>query len=153
MCDPGRPRLLGRPWYPTSPPLAAAAACRRSPLLTSTPYPPPPQGTVKQKLAGTLRLDDGTGAVDCLCGVKDQPGLEIDRCTPGAYVLVQGKVLAKQGAGDRQQLLIKAQKVGALKLCMVNARGSIAMHFSQSMPKLWVLDANRAPAAASPQVG
>jgi len=70
------------------------------------------QGTVKQKLAGTLRLDDGTGAVDCLCGVKDQPGLEIDRCAPGAYVLVQGKVLAKAAGGDRQQLFIKAQKVG-----------------------------------------
>lgn len=107
------PQALQRRWYPTwplpPPPLAARSClCRTSP-----PRPPAPaQGTVKQKLAGTLRLDDGTGAVDCLCGVKDQPGLEIDSCAPGTYVLVQGKVLAKPAAGDRQQLLIKAQKVG-----------------------------------------
>ena len=92
---------------PTPPPLPTACP----------PCPPTFQGTVKQKLAGTLRLDDGTRAVDCLCGVKDQPGLEIDSCAPGAYVLIQGKLLAKPAAGDRQQLLIKAQKVGRIGLC------------------------------------
>ena len=60
--------------------------------------------------------------------MKDQPGLEIDSCAPGAYVLIQGKVLAKPAAGDRQQLLVKAQKVGAIR-ALVDASHQASVSF------------------------
>lgn len=73
------------------------------------------QGTVRQKLIGSVRLDDGTGLVDCVVGGGGAaPGLELDSISPGAYCLAVGKLLSRQQDGCLH-FHVKAHKVGHKK--------------------------------------
>lgn len=67
---------------------------------------------MQRKVAGSLKLDDGTGSIDCtVSGAGGGPGVEIDSIGPGTFVLVQGKLQARQVANGPRQFTIKAQKV------------------------------------------
>lgn len=87
------------------------------------------QGTVLQKVAGALTLDDGTGTVSVVApasaaSAAGTPGLELGSVQPGDYVLVVGKLLARQ-QGSRLQLHVKAHKVGAR---VHAAQGGVDLH-------------------------
>ena len=76
-------------------------------------------------------MDDGTGSANVLLGLAaPQPGVDISGAKVGDYVLVIGKVVAKQHGG-RQQLYIKPHKVGAgpplATLCPLGAGGQRAL--------------------------
>lgn len=66
---------------------------------------------MQRKVAGSLKVDDGTGVFDCTVG-GPAPGVDADTVGPGAFVLLIGKLQCRhEGGGNRFN--IKAHKVGA----------------------------------------
>lgn len=123
-----RPASLARSSAASLPPLRSAArlplppvvpprTCRRSSSSAAPPTRTNPQGTVQRKVAGSLKLDDGTGVFDCTVGGA-APGVEADTVVPGAFVLLIGKLQCKrEGGGNRFN-------IKALKVCLCCCDGT-----------------------------